>query len=164
MKTFILCQGIVLAVSLAIASTVALAADRGDDSARGRSGQRDCTHCPPPKHYDSREVVKSTKEVDHSRTVETQSVIPSKRVLETNHLIVHENETRNVGTVQHNHTIVEKEIVLTKRNVDHKYVNTVVNLVQHKYHTERRHVIEEREILGLVRRYGSTPRSTRSRD
>ena len=56
----------------------------------------------------SQEVLKKTKDVDHTRTIETQSVVPSKRLIETNHLIVHEDETRNIGTVQHNHTIVEK--------------------------------------------------------
>ena len=75
-------------------------------------------------------------------------MVPSKRLIETNHLIVHENETRNVGTVQHNHTIIEKELVLTKRNVDNKHVNTVVNLVEHKYNTERKRIVEEREIPG----------------
>ena len=56
--------------------------------------------------------------------------------------------TRNVGVVQHNHTIIEKELVLTKRNVDTKTVNQVVNLVEHKYNTERKRVVEEREIPG----------------
>ena len=93
-------------------------------------------------------MVKKTRDVDHSRVIETQSVVPSKRLIETNHLIIHENETRNIGTVQHNHTIIEKELVLTKRNVDTKYVNTVVNLVEHKYNTQRQRVVEEREIPG----------------
>lgn len=110
---------------------------------------RDCYKCPPPRpNYDSKEVHKSTKDVDHSRTIETQSVVPSKRLIETNHLIIRENETRNVGVVQHNHTIIEKELVLTKRNVDTKTVNQVVNLVEHKYNTERKRVVEEREVPG----------------
>ena len=75
-------------------------------------------------------------------------MVPSRRLVETNHLIIHENETRNIGTIQHNHTIIEKELVLTKRNVDNKYVNTVVNLVEHKYNTQRQHVVEERELPG----------------
>ena len=75
-------------------------------------------------------------------------MVPSKRVIETNHLIIRENEIRNVGVVQHNHTIIEKELVLTKRNVDTKTVNNVVNLVEHKYNTERKRVVEEREIPG----------------
>ena len=112
----------------------------------GDYGRNDCYRCPPPKNYDSQEVVKTTKDVDHSRVIETQSVVPSKRLIETNHLIIRENETRNVGVVQHNHTIIEKELVLTKRNVDTKTVNTVVNLVEHKYNTERKRVVEEREI------------------
>jgi hypothetical protein len=75
-------------------------------------------------------------------------VVPSKRLIETNHLIIRENETRNIGVVQHNHTIIEKELILTKRNVDTKTVNTVVNLVEHKYNTERKRIVEEREIPG----------------
>jgi hypothetical protein len=114
----------------------------------GHGRNNDCYRCPPPKNYDSQEVVKTTKDVDHSRVIETQSVVPSKRVIETNHLIIRENETRNVGVVQHNHTIIEKELILTKRNVDTKHVNTVVNLVEHKYNTERKRVVEEREIPG----------------
>jgi len=117
-------------------------------SAGGYGRNNDCYRCPPPKNYDSQEVVKTTKDVDHSRTIETQSVVPSKRLIETNHLIIRENETRNVGVVQHNHTIIEKELILTKRNVDTKHVNTVVNLVEHKYNTERKRVVEEREIPG----------------
>src|SRR4029079_4757674 len=87
----------------------------------------------------------------HSQVLETQSVVPSKRLIETNHLIIHENEVRNTGTVEHNHTIIEKELILTKRNVDHKYVNNEINLVEHKYNTERKHLVEEREIPGEVR-------------
>ena len=75
-------------------------------------------------------------------------MVPSKRLIETNHLIIRENETRNVGVVQHNHTVIEKELILTKRNVDTKTVNTQVNLVEHKYNTERKRVVEEREIPG----------------
>src|ERR1051325_554636 len=139
-----MCRGALLAVSLAIVSTSASAGDY----AGGYGGQRDCYKCPPPRNYDTQEVVKTSHDVDHSRTIETQSVVPSKRLIETNHLIIRENETRNVGTIQHNHTIIEKELVLTKRNVDTKYVNTVVNLVEHKYNTERKRVVEEREIPG----------------
>ena len=131
-----------LALSLAVIATSASAGDYR---------RNDCYKCPPPKNYDSQEVVKTTKDVDHSRVIETQSVVPSKRVIETNHLIIRENETRNVGVVQHNHTIIEKELVLTKRNVDTKTVNTVVNVVEHKYNTERKRVVEEREIPGTNR-------------
>ena len=145
MKYLTVCRGALLALSLAVVSTSASAGDYG------RGNNRDCYKCPPPRNYDSQEVVKKTRYVDHSRVIETQSVVPSKRLIETNHLIIHENETRNVGTVQHNHTIIEKELVLTKRNVDNKHVNTVVNLVEHKYNTQRQRVVEEREIPGQVR-------------
>ena len=145
MKYLTVCQGALLALSLAVVSTSAFA---GDYQAGGYGGQRDCYKCPPPRNYDTQEVVKQTKDIDHSRVIETQSVVPSKRVIETNHLIIQENETRNIGTVQHNHTIIEKELVLTKRNVDTKTVNTVVNLVEHKYNTQRQRVVEEREIPG----------------
>jgi hypothetical protein len=152
MKYLTVCRGALLALSLAVVSTSAFAGDYGGgQTAGGYGGQRDCYKCPPPRNYDSQEVLKKTKDVDHTRTIETQSVVPSKRLIETNHLIVHENETRNIGTVQHNHTIIEKELVLTKRNVDNKFVNTVVNLVEHKYNTQRQHVVEERELPGEVR-------------
>jgi hypothetical protein len=136
-------KGALLAVVLAVAATPAMAGDYGP-------GHRsDCYKCPQPRpNYDSTEVIKQSRDVDHSRVIETQSVVPSKRLIETNHLIVRENETRNIGTVQHNHTIIEKELVLTKRNVDTKNVNTVVNLVEHKYDTQRKRVVEEREIPG----------------
>jgi len=148
MKYLTVCQGALLALSLAVVSTSASAGDYGGAPAAGYGGQRDCYKCPPPRNYDTQEVVKQTRDVEHSRTIETQSVVPSKRLIETNHLIIQENETRNVGTIQHNHTIIEKELVLTKRNVDTKQVNTVVNLVEHKYNTQRQHVVEEREIPG----------------
>ena len=146
MKYLTVCQGVLLAVVLAVVSTPASAGDYG------RGYGNDCYKCPKPRpNYDSTEVIKQTRDVDHSRTIETQSVVPSKRLIETNHLIIRENETRNVGTVQHNHTIIEKELILTKRNVDTKNVNTVVNLVEHKYNTERKRVVEEREIPGVHR-------------
>jgi hypothetical protein len=152
MKYLTVCLGALLAMSLAAASTPASAGEPGRGPGPGYGGPaRDCYKCPPPRHYDSQEVVKKTRDIDHSRVIETQSVVPSKRLVETNHLIVHENETRNIGTVQHNHTIIEKELILTKRNVDNKYVNTVVNLVDHKYNTQRQRVVEEKEIPGEVR-------------
>jgi hypothetical protein len=150
MKCLTVSLGALLAVGLAATSTPASAGEPGGYGGRP-GGYNDCYKCPPPRNYDSQEVVKQTKDVDHSKVIETQSVVPSKRLIETNHLIVHENEIRNIGTVEHNHTIIEKELVLTKRNVDHKHVNTVVNLVEHKYNTQRQHVVEEREIPGEVR-------------
>ncbi len=148
MKCLTATKGALLALSLAFVSTSAFAGDYVGGQPASYGGQRDCYKCPPPRNYDSQEVVKQTKDVDQSRTIETQSVVPSRRLIETNHLIVRENETRNIGTVQHNHTIIEKELVLTKRNVDTKTVNTVVNLVEHKYNTQRQHVVEERELPG----------------
>ena len=148
MKYLTVCQGALLALSLAVVSTSASAGGYNGGQTAGYGGQRDCYKCPPPRNYDTQEVVKQTKDVEHSRTIETQSVVPSKRLIETNHLIIQENETRNVGTIQHNHTIIEKELVLTKRNVDTKIVNNVINLVEHKYNTQRQHVVEERELPG----------------
>src|ERR1700761_4863031 len=118
MKYLTVCLGALLAVGYAATSTPAAAGDYG------RPGYNDCYKCPPPKNYDSQEVLKQSRDIDHSRVIETRSVVPSKRLVETNHLIIHENETRNIGTVQHNHTIIEKELILTKRNVDTKYVHT----------------------------------------
>jgi hypothetical protein len=143
MKYLTAAQGALLAIVIAVATTPAVAGDYG------RGHRNDCYKCPKPRpHYDSTEVIKQTRDVDHSRVIETRSVVPSKRLIETNHLIIRENETRNVGTIQHNHTIIEKELVLTKRNVDTKTVNTFVNLVQHKYNTVRKHIVVERELPG----------------
>ena len=144
MKCLTVPLGALLVLGLS-AATPALAGDNGSRAVN------DCYKCPAPKSYDSQEVVKTSKDVDHSAVIETKSVAPSRRVIETNHLIVRENETRNVGTVQHNHTIVEKELVLTKRNVDTKTVDTVVNLVEHKYNTQRQRIVEQRELPGTVR-------------
>jgi hypothetical protein len=154
MKYLTVCLGGLLALSLAVASTPASAGDYGRgpvDPGYGVSAPGNCYRCPPPRNYDSQEVVKQTKDVDHTRVIDTQSVVPSKRLIETNHLIIHENETRNTGTIQHNHTVIEKELILRKNNVDHKYVNTVLNLVENKYNTERKRIVEEREIPGEVR-------------
>jgi hypothetical protein len=76
-----------------------------------------CPTCPQPRpHYDKVEVVKSSRDVDQSRVINTQSVVNvPPRTKEINKLIVRENETRNVGVVQHNHTIIEKEIRYVKR-------------------------------------------------
>jgi hypothetical protein len=140
--------GTLLAVALAVSAAPALAEPAPTGQGVSKSS---CRNCPPARKYDTQEVIKNTREIDHSKVVETQSVIPSKRVIETNHLVIHENETRHVGTVQHNHTIIEQEVVLTKRNVDHRTVNRVINLVEHKYNTVRRQIVEERELPGEVR-------------
>ena len=76
----------------------------------------DCTDCPPPKRYDSTEVVKTSHDVDQSRVINTEDVVQVRpRVREINKLVIHENETRNVGVIQHNHRIVEKETRYVKR-------------------------------------------------
>jgi transcriptional regulator NrdR family protein len=129
MKRFTV-MGTLFALALALPAT-AFAAEAPRSAQRG--AKSDCRNCAPARRYDTQEVIKNTREI------------------ETNHLVVHENETRHVGTVQHNHTIIEKEVVLTKRNVDHKTVNTVVDLVEHKYNTVRQRIVEEREIPGKVR-------------
>ena len=152
MKYLTVSAAALLAIGLAVSATPASAGDYGDRGGFRGGGYQDCYKCPKPRpNYDSTEVMKQTKDVDHSRVIETQSVAPSKRLIETNHLIIHENEVRNTGTIEHNHTVIEKELILTKRNVDHKYVNNEVNLVEHKYHTERKRVVEEQEVPGEVR-------------
>lgn len=90
-----------------------------------------CYDCPQPRdHYDTQETIRSTKDVDHSRVIETQSEVPvSRRVKETNHLIIRENETRNVGVVQHNHTIIER----VPRYVVRVPVVTTVSYVTQQY-------------------------------
>jgi hypothetical protein len=147
MKYLTVCQGALLGLSLAVVSTSAFA----QEYVGGGGYRNGCYKCPPPRNYDSQEVVKQTRDVDHSRVIETQSVVPSKRLIETNHLIIRENETRNIGTIQHNHTILEKELVESRRNVDTKRLNRVVDLVEHKYNTQRQRVVEEREIPGVNR-------------
>jgi hypothetical protein len=77
---------------------------------------RECADCPPPRHYDSTEVVKNSRDVDQSRVINTESVVQiPPRTREINKLVIQENETRNVGVVQHNHRIIEKEIRYVRR-------------------------------------------------
>jgi hypothetical protein len=76
----------------------------------------ECANCPPPKKYDSIEVIKHTQDVDQSRVIDTNAVVQTRpRVREINKLIIHENETRNVGVIQHNHRIIEKETRYVRR-------------------------------------------------
>lgn len=83
---------------------------------RGPDAPGDCANCPPPRHYDSTEVIKNSRDVDHSRVINTSSeVIVPPKVREINKLVIHENETRNIGTIEHNHQIIEKEIRYVKR-------------------------------------------------
>ena len=90
-----------------------------------------CYDCPAPKVYDTQEIVHTTKDVDQSQVINTQSEVEaSRRVKETNHLIVRENETRNVGVIQHNHTIYER----VPRSVVRVPAVTVVSFVTQRYH------------------------------
>ena len=44
------------------------------------------------------------------------TVVPvGTRVSETNHLVIHKNETRHVGVIRHNRIIIEKEIRYVRR-------------------------------------------------
>jgi hypothetical protein len=148
MKSVVAMLSAALVLGLVGMTTEASAGGDGFGPGYGGKG-RDCFKCPKPRpHYDSTEVIKDVKEIDKSQVIETQSVVPSKRLIEINHLIIRENELRKTGVVQHNHTIIEKELVLTKRNVDTKVVNKVVDLVEHKFNTERKRVVEEREVPG----------------
>ena len=95
-----------------------------------RPRNTDCADCPPPRRYDSQEVVKKVRNIDHSRVINTRTVVPARtRVRETNHLVIRKNETRHVGVIRHNRIVVEKEI----RYVRRVPVETRVELITHKY-------------------------------
>jgi hypothetical protein len=91
-----------------------------------------CYDCPAPReHYDSQETIHTTNDVDQSRVINTQSEAEvSRRVKQTNHLVIRENQTRNVGVVQHNHTIYER----VPRYVVRVPAVTVVSFVTQRYH------------------------------
>ena len=91
-----------------------------------------CYNCPAPReHYDSQETIRTTNDVDKSQVINTQSEVEvSRRVKKTNHLVIRENETRNVGVVQHNHTIYER----VPRYVVRVPAVTVVSFVTQRYH------------------------------
>jgi hypothetical protein len=93
-----------------------------------------CYDCPAPKVYDSQEIVRTTRDVDRSRVINTQSEVEvSRRVKETNHLIIRENEIRNVGVVQRNHTVYERVP---------RYVIRVPKVTVVSYVTQRYHVVD----------------------
>ncbi len=103
-----------------------------------RERTEECRDCPPPKKYDSQEVVKTSHDVDKSDVINTTTVVPvAPKYREHNHLVVHENETRLVGTVQHNNVIVEKEIRYVRRPPvyyrPHHYVHRYRPIVQTQY-------------------------------
>jgi hypothetical protein len=137
------------------------------DASRARTS--DCSDCQPRRHYDDQKVVKKVHNVDHSRTINTVTVVPAgRRVRETNHLVIQNNETRHVGVVQHNHVIVEKEI----RYVRRVPITTTVNFVTHNYRVMERPaavsipVVPRRNYecgLGLGRYHGSCRPSLRVR-
>jgi hypothetical protein len=95
-----------------------------------------CYNCPAPRdHYDTQEIIRTTRDVDRSRVINTQSeVVVGRRLKETNHLIIRENETRNVGVVQHNHTVYE---------VEPRYVIRVPKVTVVSYVTQRYQVVEQ---------------------
>jgi hypothetical protein len=110
-----------------------------------------CKNCPAPRqHYDSQEVVRTTKDVDKSRVINTQSVVelPSGKVRTRNHLVIRKNTVRHVGVVRHNHTIIEKEIRYKRRApvrpMRRVYAGpVVVNFVTQQYYTVRRPAMVE---------------------
>jgi hypothetical protein len=95
----------------------------------GGASAQQCGDCVPRNRYDKVEVVKTSHDVDRSGVINTESVVQvPPRVKQYNKLVVHENETRNVGVIQHNHRIIEKEIRYVKRAPAHRY--HVVHRVQ----------------------------------
>jgi hypothetical protein len=104
---------------------------RSHESYRGATTRHgECADCAPRRKYDSEEVVKNVRDVDHSRVINTRVVVPYRtRVRETNHLVIHKNIIRNVGVVRHNRIIVEKEI----RYVRRVPARTRVEFMTHRY-------------------------------
>jgi len=85
-------------------------------SANGEQSAEPCGDCPPPKKYDQVDVIKKSRDVDRSRVINTETVVHvPPRVKEHNRLVIHENETRNVGVILHKHRIIEKEIRYVRR-------------------------------------------------
>ncbi len=94
-----------------------------------------CTDCPPPRKYDTQEVVRKTRNIDRSQVINTRTVVPvGRRYKETNHLVIRQNEIRNTGVIQHNHTIVEKETRYVRRIP----VRTTVEFITHNYRVVER--------------------------
>ena len=125
----------ILPVFLAVFALAAIAAP----AAAGDHGRARCKSCPAPKTYDSQEVVNTTRDVDHSRVINTQSVVPvSKRYRTTDHLVIRRNAIRHVGVVRHNHTIIEKEIRYRRPAVRLRSRPIVINFVVQEYREVRR--------------------------
>jgi len=127
--------GAVLMVGLLAAATPAAAQYAPATQDAPAASAEKCYDCPKPRdHYDTQETVRTTKDVDNSRTINTQDEVEvSRRVKETNHLIIRQNETRHVGVVQHNHTIYE---------VTPRYVVRVPKVTTVAYVTQRYRVVE----------------------
>jgi hypothetical protein len=108
--------------------------NRGSQKKRADSNH-DCADCEPRRRYDSEEVIKKIRNIDRSRVINTQTVVPVRsRVNETNHLVIRQNETQLTGVVQHNHTILEKEVRYVRRIP----ARTVVEFVTHDYRVVER--------------------------
>jgi len=118
------------------ADTTASSGRRSTETQRvNRSRTDDCPDCQPRRHYDDQKVVKKVRNVDHSRVINTVTVVPAgRRIREVNRLVIRNNETRHVGVVQHNHIIVEKEV----RYVQRAPATTTVNFVTHNYRVVER--------------------------
>lgn len=75
-----------------------------------------CADCPLPKGFDSQEVVRNVRTIDHSKVINTVTVVPGgRRGKATRHLVIYLTEIRHVGVIQHNHTIIEKTIRSLRR-------------------------------------------------
>jgi hypothetical protein len=100
-----------------------------------RPPSSECFECGPRRHYDDQKVVKKVRNIDHSRVINTVTVVPAeRRVRESNRLVIRNNEIRHVGVIQHNHIIVEKEV----RYVQRAPATTTVNFVTHNYRVVER--------------------------
>jgi hypothetical protein len=107
-----------------------------------------CKNCPQPRTYDSQEVIQTTRDVDRSRVIETQSVVPvSRQYKTTNHLVIRKNLIRNVGVIRHKHTIIEKEIRYRRPVVYVRRGPVVVNFVSQKYRAVHRPAVYAEPIL-----------------
>ena len=109
---------LVLAISPSSAQTVAAPApvcvDCRNSNAEGTSPA--CADCPLPRGFDSQEVVRNVRTIDHSKVINTVTVVPGvRRGKSTRHLVIYLTEIRHVGVIQHNHTIIEKTIRSVRR-------------------------------------------------
>ena len=124
-------------------------------SAPAFATDKNCKNCVAPRpHYDSQEVVRTTRDIDKSRVINTQSVVevPSGKVRTRNHLVIRQNTIRHVGVVSHNHTIIEKEIRYKRRppvlRGPRVYAQPVViNFVTQQYYTVRRPALVDGPIV-----------------